>query len=98
MKKYKLPPLKEKEIKKCVRDWLKYKRIFHWNVWQGQFSRKGISDIIAIINGKIICIEIKTIQGRQSTYQKEFQKEVEGAGGIYFLARSVDDVIKKLGR
>ena len=50
-------------------------------------SKRGTSDLKAIINGKFVAIEIKclTTNDRQSKYQKKYQKEVEQAGGIYLI-------------
>lgn len=40
--------------------------------------------------------EIKAPGGRQSEHQKEFQANLEPAGGRYILAHSIDDVMKAL--
>lgn len=61
-----------------------------------QFGLKGSSDIIAIVNGIFVGIEVKGPKGKQSEYQGAFQKNVEDAGGIYILAFSWEDVINKL--
>lgn len=58
--------------------------------------KPGIADIIAVHNGKHIEIECKTDVGRQSPAQKIHQKRIEAAGGVYILARSVEDVNKVL--
>jgi hypothetical protein len=36
----------------------------------------------------------KAAKGKQSHHQKEFQRELEGAGGKYLLAFDLDDVIE----
>lgn len=41
-------------------------------------------------------IEVKNEKGKQSELQKSFQAQVEGAGHVYLLARSLDDVIAAL--
>ena len=61
-----------------------------------QFGLKGSSDIIAIINGIFVGIEVKGPRGKQSEYQNAFQKNIEDAGGIYILAFSWEDVVKKI--
>lgn len=58
--------------------------------------KPGIADIIAVHNGRHIEIECKTAVGRQSPAQKIHQKRIEQAGGIYILARSIEDVDKVL--
>jgi len=41
-------------------------------------------------------IEVKAAKGLQSPAQKEFQQEVEQAGMVYVVARSLEDVTKVL--
>ncbi|MDF2563898.1 MAG: hypothetical protein K0Q53_293 [Massilibacillus sp.] len=37
-------------------------------------------------------IEVKAPKGQLSEYQEEFQSDIESHGGMYVVARSVDDV------
>lgn len=63
-----------------------------------KFGVPGQADITGLLipSGKRIEIEVKDAKGRQRETQKKFQAMIEKAGGIYILARSVDDVYKKL--
>ncbi len=62
-----------------------------------QYGYPGCSDIIAIVRGTFVGIEVKRPKlGKQSELQKSFQKNVEDAGGIYILATSWEDVNNKL--
>lgn len=45
---------------------------------------------------KVCWIEVKTAKGRQSEFQKSFQRQVEEAGHRYVLARDLQDVIDAL--
>lgn len=58
-----------------------------------KFSRKGVSDFIALKNGVVYFIEAKAPKGTQSDEQISFQRDVEAQGGVYILARSLDDVL-----
>ena len=53
---------------------------------------RGRPDIEAYKDGKVIFIEAKARSGRQSDYQKAYQKRLEEHGMIYILARSVEDI------
>ena len=53
---------------------------------------KGAPDIIAVHNGKAIAIEAKSSIGTLSESQKEFGHRFIAAGGIYIMARSIEDV------
>lgn len=48
---------------------------------------KGSADISATIKGKSIKIEVKIGKDKQSEAQIEYQKAIERAGGIYFIAK-----------
>ncbi len=51
-------------------------------------------DIICVINGQYVGIEVKAPKGKQSEHEKEFEQNLIAAGGRYILAPSLDDVMK----
>jgi hypothetical protein len=55
----------------------------------------GTSDVKAVINGKMIAIEIKIGKDRQSDAQKQYQAKIEKAGGIYWIVKSFDEFYNK---
>lgn len=57
------------------------------------YSTKGVSDLIALKNGKAYFLEIKD-KAKQSDDQKKFEELVERAGCVYAIVHSIDDVIK----
>ena len=59
-------------------------------------QRKGIPDIIGIIDGRFYGIEVKIGKDRQSADQKEIEREIQAAGGVYFIAKSYDDYLNKI--
>lgn len=59
--------------------------------WIKGTGTNGTADISAIIAGKSVKIEVKFGKDRQSKAQKEYQQQVEQAGGIYFIARTFED-------
>lgn len=75
----------------------------HHGVDTGTFVRFGLvgsSDIICVVppNGRFVGIECKRRNGGvQSKEQKAFQRALERVGGVYVLARSVEDVRKVIG-
>jgi len=68
------------------------------------FGLPGSPDLIGVYHGRAIGIECKKPLGPrgghggsvQSAEQIAFQQEFERAGGVYILARGVDDVEKAL--
>jgi Holliday junction resolvase len=74
--------------KKAIKDYLNLMGIFNFHVLQGLGCYPGIPDIIAVINGIMIGIEIKAknkkgLIGKQSDKQVCFQQALENSGGIY---------------
>lgn len=56
---------------------------------------KGISDILGVaFDGRIIAIECKTGEARLSKEQRIFIGNLVVKGGIGFMAKSIEDVIK----
>lgn len=51
---------------------------------------KGSADISATINGRSVKIEVKWGADRQSKDQKEYQEQIERAGGHYYIAKTFD--------
>lgn len=92
------PQLKvsEGDMKRAVKDYLRWQGWFCCHIQQGMGSYKGIPDIYAIKGGRSLWIEGKTAQGRQSEHQLQFEDEIKAHGGEYLVARSVDDVMEYL--
>lgn len=53
----------------------------------------GTADISATIRGRSVKIEVKIGADKQSDAQKEYQKTVEAAGGVYFIAKDFDEFL-----
>jgi len=84
----------ENDVKKQVKQYLSLKGYFHFHILQGLGAYKGIPDIIAIKNNRVLFLEIKRPGGRQSDYQKQFQADIEGHGGEYYVIKSLDELVK----
>ena len=86
------PKITETDIRRQVTDYLQLRQYFCFYVLQGLGAYKGIPDLIAVKNGRVLFIELKTPRGRQSEYQRKFQADLEAHGGEYVLCRGVDDL------
>jgi hypothetical protein len=56
----------------------------------------GAPDIICVIEGQFVGIEVKDLRGKQNANQLDFRRLLEAAGGQYIIARSLEDVTKLL--
>ena len=62
--------------------------------WIPGTGTRGSADISATIAGKSVKIEVKIGADRQSHAQKEYQKNIEAAGGIYYIARDFTSFVE----
>jgi hypothetical protein len=63
------------------------------NIPVTRYGTPGAPDIMGIIKGgQFLGIEVKSLTGQQSEEQKAWQRMIESLGGIYILARKVEDV------
>jgi hypothetical protein len=61
--------------------------------WIPSSMQKGSADISATINGRSVKIEVKAGRDRQREAQKNYQQQIEAAGGIYIIARSFEEFL-----
>jgi len=62
-----------------------------------RFGVPGQADLTGILpDGRRLEIEVKSDGGRQTEDQSNFQRMIERFGGVYVLARSVEDVERAL--
>jgi len=54
----------------------------------------GVSDLIVVLKGKVIFVEVKNDKGKQSPKQVLFQQQVENLGFKYHLVRNLEDFKK----
>lgn len=97
---------KESDIQKAICEYLNARGYFFWRnntvpVFDGKFYRpmpkysiNGQPDIILIVDGKFIGLEVKTTKTKQSESQIFFEERCLRAKARYHVVRSIDDVIK----
>lgn len=90
-------PLKEADITRQIRDFLKMQNIWHWKHWSGMGSAPGVSDILGCYQGRFMAIEVKRPGRKATDAQRRFIDNVNDAGGIGFVADSIEDVVEGLG-
>ena len=100
MKKVKFKILKdlitEKDIRRVCKDYLLVKGWFVFHLLQGLGCYPGLTDMVAVKEGRVLFIELKrTGKGKQTERQKIFQADIERAGGEYILAECLEDLIDK---
>lgn len=82
--------MSEQQIQKKIIDYLN--RIGAYSVKTITVNRAGTPDILACLNGKFIAIEVKRLGKKATPLQEHHINEIKKAGGIAFVACSVDEV------
>ena len=62
--------------------------------WIKGTSTKGSADISATIAGRSVKIEVKILADRQSEAQKQYQADIENAGGLYYIAKDFTSFVE----
>jgi hypothetical protein len=104
--------LKESDIKRYIIRWFDFQKnclvwvntstgiydakIGGFRKLNGAGQRRGVADILGIWKGRPLAIEVKRPGGKITEDQARFLAQFNAAGGIGFVARSVDDVIRML--
>lgn len=86
----------ETKLQKDVNKYLKDKG---WFYHPADRYKRGIPDIIGVMNGKFIAIELKVKGRKPSTLQKVTLNRIEKNGGEAYVAwslKEVIDIIEKL--
>lgn len=67
------------------------------NRWIRANTQRGMSDIAGVLkSGRSLFIEVKAANGAVMEHQQQFLDDMTKAGALAFVARSVDDVVKRL--
>lgn len=60
---------------------------------KGKYEMRGTADILMLVRGMFVAIEVKSEKGRLSVYQICYQDKVRDNGGLYWVVRREEDII-----
>ena len=63
---------------------------WYFKYWAGPYSKSGIPDIIACINGHFVAIEVKAENGHPSELQKRNIKLIKNCKGYSYIVYPKD--------
>ncbi len=85
--------ISEKTVENQIKRYLDKIGAYYLKVHGSMYQPAGTPDILCCINGRFVAIEVKRPKGGVvSNLQKSKIKKIKKAGGIAFVARSVEDV------
>lgn len=96
----------EAELQRQILDLLRLYGVFAYRQNTGRrggvsYGKKGAPDIVAVIGGRYVGIEVKAPDGVVSPDQFLFAEQLEKAGGLYLIARDfvqIRDELENLAR
>jgi Holliday junction resolvase len=80
----------EGKVKRKVVEVLKKHDVWYFFPANNGFGKSGIPDIIAIVDGHFVGVEVKSATGKPTELQKICGKQIEKAGGTWMVVS--DDV------
>jgi len=94
--------MQEKSVQKRVVGWLKKMsrdtngEVWHMKVHGGQYQMAGVPDIMCVINGIPVFVELKATGKKPSAIQVNRIKELQVAGAIAFWSDDPDEITTTL--
>ena len=86
----------EGRVKRRLTDRLKHHKIWYFYPGNNGFGKSGLPDVIAIVRGRFVGIEVKADKTKKPTaLQWKTGREIIAAGGLWFLVYD-DDTISKV--
>ncbi|MGL5153112.1 MAG: VRR-NUC domain-containing protein [Clostridium sp.] len=81
----------EKQFENQIKKFLdKLPDTWYFKVWSGPYSKSGIPDIIACINGNFVALEVKAENGRASELQKRNIRVINECNGLGLIVYPSD--------
>lgn len=90
----------EGKVKTSIKSWLRSKGLYFYMPIGGPFAVHGAPDILVCAQGRFIGIECKAPGKERNTTpnQDDHIQRINSAGGICFVASSLDEVIAQFTR
>lgn len=91
-----MPRTPEAILKTEIRRYLTSIGAFWSSVQGGMGSKPGDPDIVVCHEGRYYAVEAKSSDGSLREMQRIRKGQIEDAGGVYIVARSVQDVADRI--
>ena len=73
---------KEKNFENRIKKFLSDQGCYHFKFFANNYTKRGIPDLIACVNGYFVGIEVKAENGKPSDLQLYNIKKIQESGGI----------------
>lgn len=86
----------ETQIKRVVKDYLKFKGYLWWWNLAGIGVYPGLPDICVLHKGILYMVEFKSEKGRLGPHQSTFLERSRECGAVPIVCRSLEDITRYL--
>ena len=88
---------KEKQFENRIKNFLKKEGCYFFKFWGTMYTRAGVPDLIACVNGYFVGIEVKSDIGQPSEIQLYNIREIIDCGGFAVIVRPENfDCLKEM--
>ena len=77
--------MQEKSFENKIKKWLAANGCYYVKFFANGYTRRGVPDILASVNGWFIGIEVKAQSGRPSDLQFDNVREIRKSGGYAWI-------------
>lgn len=88
--------MNETQLTAKIKSALKKRGAYVEKIWVGGFQSAGIPDLICCYNGRFLAFEVKVDNNKASELQLAKILQINNAGGVAVVVRSVEEVIHVL--
>ena len=82
--------MKEKTYEAKIKKYLKENGCWYARIFANGYTRVGVPDILACVNGQFVAIEVKGDGGRISVLQEHSLEEIKKSGGVAIVSYPSD--------
>lgn len=76
---------KEKLFENKIKKWLQDHNCYHVKFFANAYTKKGVPDILACVNGYWVAIEVKAPEGVVSELQLHNIRKIRESGGLAYI-------------
>lgn len=80
------------DLVKFVTDYLWARGGWCVKIWGGPFQRPGLPDVLAVLAGRFVAVEVKTGAAILDERQTEERRKLERAGALFVECRAPEDL------
>lgn len=77
--------MQEKSFENKIKKWLAAHNCYYVKFFANGYTRRGVPDILASVNGWFVGIEVKAQEGRPSDLQYDNVREIRKSGGYAWI-------------